>query len=75
MSVPTGGALIDTKAAAAYLCVAPITLVKLRIRGSGPRFVRLTPRAIRYRPEDLRHWVNERNYSGTSEYSPREAAS
>jgi predicted DNA-binding transcriptional regulator AlpA len=43
--------------AASLLSVSPSLLKKWRLAGSGPRFVRLGGRAIRYRRVDLLAWV------------------
>ena len=66
-SVPD--ALLDTKEAAAYLRLAPITLAKLRNTGFGPLYLRLTPRAIRYRMRDLQQWALEQQHTHTAEYA------
>jgi predicted DNA-binding transcriptional regulator AlpA len=39
-----------------------------RIRGYGPRFVRLSPRRIRYRRADFVEWLEARTYQRTSDY-------
>ena len=38
-----------------------------RHRGNGPRFVRISARAIRYRPEDLAAWAEARLRTSTSD--------
>lgn len=38
-----------------------------RLRGGGPKFVRVSARAIRYRPEDLRAWAEARLCTSTSD--------
>ncbi len=59
--------LLDTSAAAKYLHVKPTTLEQMRWRGDGPPFVRLSRRAVRYRPEDLDEYIRERLVRSTSE--------
>ena len=54
MGTPTPTTLLRTAAAAAYLDVRERTLETWRGRGTGPAFVRLSGRAVRYREEDLR---------------------
>ena len=55
----------DTKQAAAYLnCSARFLEIK-RIQGGGPRFVRLSPKMIRYRKSDLDDWVAGRVHTST----------
>lgn len=41
-------------------------------RGSeeeGPRFIRMSPRRIRYRRGDVRDWLKSRTHKSTSEYT------
>jgi hypothetical protein len=55
--------------AAKRLGLSPNTLVKMRIRGDGPPFIRLTPRRIVYAPEALDDFVRARQYTRTAEYA------
>jgi hypothetical protein len=43
---------------------------KMRVTGSGPTFLRLSPRAVRYRVGDIRSWLASKRVSSTSEYAP-----
>jgi predicted DNA-binding transcriptional regulator AlpA len=52
--------------AAAFLGLAESTLEKARVRGDGPRHVRLGPRAIGYDVEDLTAWIETRKALSTS---------
>jgi predicted DNA-binding transcriptional regulator AlpA len=52
-----GERLISEGEAAALLGVAQRTLQGWRRCGAGPRFLRLSRRAIRYRPNDLAAWM------------------
>lgn len=61
--------LLNEKAAAEWLQLAPRTLQLYRQRGDGPRFVRISKRCIRYRLQDLEEWTAERLRSSTSEES------
>lgn len=54
--------------AAPYIGLSVSTLAKQRLRGDGPKFVRLSPRAIGYLPADLDEWVANRRCLSTSEY-------
>lgn len=47
------------KDAAAYLAVTTTTLNNWRERGTGPRYVRLSNRAVRYRPADVEAWLKD----------------
>jgi predicted DNA-binding transcriptional regulator AlpA len=62
--------LLDERRAAAILGWAPRTLAQRRFDGTGPQYVRLSPRAIRYRLSDLQDYVEGRLYHSTAEYAP-----
>jgi hypothetical protein len=51
------GGLIAPAVAAARLSVTAETLERWRGAGQGPRFVKLTNKTIRYRPEDLEAFI------------------
>ena len=46
---------------------SPRTLQKWRYSGDGPTFVRVSARAVRYRPGDLEKWIEGRLRSSTSD--------
>jgi predicted DNA-binding transcriptional regulator AlpA len=52
--------LLDSRAAALYLSLSERTLERWRRDRSGPNFIRLSARAIRYRLADLRAWRDGR---------------
>jgi len=58
--------LLDVREAAARLGLSKSTLDKMRCSGRGPRFIRATDRAIRYDPEDLKAFADERRRRSTS---------
>ncbi len=58
--------MLSTPEAAQYLGLGKSTLNKLRVSGSGPRFVSYGRRVV-YDPSDLDAWLNERKRSSTSE--------
>lgn len=60
-------AVFRTRDASEYLGMPQSTLEKLRLRGDGPPFIRLTGRAIGYLKEDLDRWLRERRVSSTSQ--------
>jgi len=60
-------ALWTTKRVAEYLGCAPITIKIWRQQGRGPKFVRVSPRSIRYRPEDVKTFLDSRTLKSTSE--------
>lgn len=68
-TTPAGRPLMTEEQAAEYLGLTPRFLQARRYRGGGPRFVRVGSRTVRYRPEDLRKWVEERTYQSTAEAS------
>ena len=51
--------LLDTSEAATFLGLAPTTLEHWRGLRKGPPFLRVGPRCIRYRLEDLEAWLSE----------------
>ena len=65
-AAPSGRA-ITTAEAANYTGLAAATLEKLRCSGGGPRFVRYSRRAVRYRVPELDAWMGARTVASTSE--------
>ena len=61
-------ALINEKAAADFLDLSDRTMQSLRQKGGGPKFFRLSARAVKYRRRDLRDWTDARAASSTAEY-------
>jgi predicted DNA-binding transcriptional regulator AlpA len=59
--------VLRTEDAAQWLGLAASTLEKLRVRGDGPRFVRLGWRAVGYDVQDLAAWLETRKRASTSE--------
>lgn len=55
-----GTTLLTTKQAAAFLNVSPRTLQDWRLDRSGPTYIALSDRAIRYRRSDLEEWLKAR---------------
>ena len=53
--------------AARFLNFTPRCLQAWRQRGGGPKFIRISSRAIRYRKSDLDDWIDEKIKSSTSE--------
>jgi hypothetical protein len=58
---------VRTPGAAKRLDAAPQTLERWRCEGSGPPFIRLTPKLIVYDLDDLDAWCLSRKVSSTSE--------
>lgn len=44
------------------------------LSGNGPAFIKIAPRTVRYRREELERWLAEREVRSTSEYHVREKA-
>lgn len=59
--------LVNENQAADMLCVSPRTLRNWRTRGGGPKFVKISPRCIRYRVSDLTSWTEKRIRRSTSD--------
>lgn len=60
-------ALLTETQTAEVLNVSIRTLQAWRLRGGGPRFVRLSGRAIRYRNSDLAAYIEARTVVSTSD--------
>lgn len=67
MSDPT---YLLTPDAAARIGLAAGTLEKMRVRGDGPPYLRLSPRRVVYAVNTLDAWVRARQFNSTSEYAP-----
>ena len=60
-------ALMSEDQAAGFLAVSPRTLRNWRTRGSGPKYVKVSARCIRYRMRDLAEWTEKRTRRSTSD--------
>lgn len=58
--------VLDTRAAAAFLGVSARTLEGFRVRGGGPRFVKIGG-AVRYRVESLEAFLRQQERTSTSD--------
>ncbi len=63
-------ALLYTVEAAFLLGLSPRTLEALRLRGGGPPYIQVTPKAVRYRRRDLDAWLDARQRVSTSDPGP-----
>lgn len=63
-------ALLLTAEAAFLLGLSPRTLEALRLRGGGPPFIAVTPKAVRYRRRDLGAWIAARRRVSTADPGP-----
>jgi predicted DNA-binding transcriptional regulator AlpA len=62
--------ILRTPAAANYIGYAESTLEKKRVDGSGPRYVKLGPRAVGYTIDDLDAYIEARRRASTSDPGP-----
>jgi predicted DNA-binding transcriptional regulator AlpA len=60
--------LLRPPRAADYVGLSVSTLAKQRLRGDGPKFIRMSPRAIGYLQADLDTWLADKRCSSTSDY-------
>lgn len=58
--------LINEIEAAKFLGYSVRALQNWRVRGGGPKFVKVSARSIRYRRIDLKAWIEARLQSNTS---------
>lgn len=66
--------LLNEKEAADFLSYTVRALQNWRVRGGGPRFVKVSARSIRYRRRDLLAWIEAHLQSSTSEPASHRAA-
>lgn len=59
--------LLRENEAAELLALTPRALQAWRLQGRGPQFVKISARAVRYRPEDLEQWIDAQLRSSTSD--------
>jgi predicted DNA-binding transcriptional regulator AlpA len=60
--------LMTATEAGALLAMTRGALAQLRYMGTGPKFVKLGGRSVRYRREDLEEWVARRTRTSTSQH-------
>ena len=58
---------VDDQKAAEFLGLSRSYMRALRVRGGGPRFAALAPKAIRYRVGELMDWAADRAKISTSD--------
>ncbi|PAT11278.1 helix-turn-helix transcriptional regulator [Corynebacterium hadale] len=52
-----------------YLGLTKQQLALMRVKGSGPRFLRASAANIRYRWSDVEAWLDENTHQSTDEYT------
>ena len=65
---------LTTVEAAKLLRVAKSTLERMRVQGTGPRFIKAGPgkrSRVLYRLAEIDHWLQAQSYGSTSEYPQR----
>jgi hypothetical protein len=65
--------VLDTRAAADFLGISPRTLEGLRVRGGGPRYVKISG-SVRYRLASLEEYLRQQERTSTSDPGPRDSA-
>ncbi len=65
--------LINEAEAAKFLNLTARTIQGYRYKGGGPRYVRISPRCVKYRRIDCRDWVEVRMRTSTSDPGPEAA--
>jgi excisionase family DNA binding protein len=63
--------LLTQDEAAKFLRLPPRTLETWRVRGGGPRYIKISRRSVRYRRADLDAWVASRARDHTAQPEPR----
>jgi predicted DNA-binding transcriptional regulator AlpA len=62
--------LLSQEEAAEFLGLSPSTLSSWRVEGRGPKFIRISGRAVRYRAGDLEIFISEREVQPSRIASP-----
>jgi len=52
--------LLSISEAASYLNIKKSTLGYLRVRGLGPKYVRISSKIVRYKTQDLDEWIRQK---------------
>ena len=59
--------LLTEKEAAELICYTPRALQNWRVRGGGPKYVKVSARSIRYQRRDVLNWIDSRKRGNTSQ--------
>jgi predicted DNA-binding transcriptional regulator AlpA len=59
--------LVNEREAADFLGYTTRALQNWRVRGGGPKFVKISARSVRYRRRDLMEWIEGRLRANTSD--------
>jgi len=63
--------LLNTSELSEWLGISTQWLEIARSRNFGPKFIRLSPRRVRYLRADVLAWLRSRQHQGTAEYARR----
>ena len=66
-STPDRDTFVDDVKLATLLGLSRSYLRQLRVRGGGPRYSKLSPKAVRYRVGDALDWAASKSVGSTSE--------
>lgn len=67
--------LATTAAVSEYTGISEQRLATMRMEGTGPSFIRLGARAIRYEWDAVNAWIKANTHTSTDEYSEQTATS
>jgi predicted DNA-binding transcriptional regulator AlpA len=62
--------LLTTAELAELLNTTTNAIYSMRYRGDGPKWIRTTQTSVRYRPEDVEAWLEERAAATASQAPP-----
>lgn len=66
MSTTSAGELLKPAEVAERLAISERAVNQLRYLGTGPRFIRVSHKAVRYRAADVDAWLEARSRTSTS---------
>jgi len=67
--------LLESNVIADLLGTTPQNLAQLRYRGTGPKFIKLGHRAVRYRWSDVEAWIESNTLTQSDQdFEPKTAA-
>ena len=73
MTTDTESICLRTPEASRYLNIPESTLTKMRVTGTGPIFIRMGTKTVRYRKSDLDTWLEKRVCKTTADHRPMAA--
>lgn len=67
--------LLESSVIADLLGTTPQNLAQMRYRGTGPKFIKLGARSVRYRWSDVEAWIDSNTLTQSDQdYEPKTAA-